>query len=145
MAQFMRLIFLSFALIFSFQLHSVEFDPDLTKIELSNYTPVSNQDIFESSDFAVELAVEDYGPNYNFQKLIQVVDLEITTLYKDSNDTVRGLTLIGATHVGGYAWFDGYQQGWVDCEIHLLRGSNNDWSWDGMNAVASCDLDTINP
>lgn len=115
----------------------------LTRIDLHKPLSVVNQVIFKTADSAISKAIESLGAEYKFEKLSQVIDLEIVTLHKDCEHQVHLLELQTKVYVGGYAWFEGYQRGWVSCKIQMSRGELGDWSWDGSNSRGVCDFGSL--
>lgn len=134
---------LIFFLLFSPIVFGLEFDPQLQRIDLSPPLKVVNLKILESAEVATRFAIRNAGPRFSLDKLRKNSDVLIETLFKDSTSLVQGLSLSARVYVGGYIWFGGYREDWLSCKIHIARGKNDDWSYDGQNVAVACDFESL--
>ena len=101
---------------------------------------VKNPEIIKSADIAVARAVYWEDEGYEFEKKGDIYNLKITQIAKESGYTMH-LTMRAQAKVGGFGWYPGYRTGTADCVIEIIRGDNDDWSWDGRNAEAECEIE----
>ena len=116
-----------------------EIDNDWTRIELKNPMQIKNEKILDSVDKAIARAVYWEDEGYEFEKKGPTYNARIKVLYKESGDTLA-LEVLASAPVGGFGWYPGYRTGTATCHVWVFEGDEWDWSWDGRNDSAECEI-----
>lgn len=117
-----------------------EIDNDWTRIEFNHPREVKNPKIINSVDIAVARDVYWEDEGYEFEKQGEVRNVKMKVLYKESGDALA-MEVEATADVAGFGWWSGYRTGTAYCEVLVFEGDYYDWTWDGNNATANCEVE----
>ena len=120
--------------------HSYQIEDDWGKIEFRKPRKITNEKVIDSVDKAIADAVYSEDEGYEFKKLQPVENVLMTVLYKEAHDPIA-MEVTASASVGGFGWFPGYRTGTAFCTVTVFEGHSYDWSWDGDNAIAECEIE----
>lgn len=108
-------------------------------IELTKPVKVKNPDILASANQQMWDAIYSEDEGYEYKMLEDAKNIYIYTIYKDAQGETEKLLMSSSVRSGGFGWHYGYQEGWSNCTIELIKNDNG--TWKDADGYADCETE----